>query len=225
SNGDGVTGNLSDDIRSDLGGFLITEKGEYSGRRTAPMTATPATAIKKSDIGRDLLVRLKQNTNEDSDKKQALATNEFSQRDEMVMNFHLDVPEVGGRREFTYEKELHLGTKFNKMVDDAEHARRVRLFLEGTRSMNDYANQARNAVSGEPTKALVILDTKMSRKAIRYFAMETTEEERANILKELDARGAKYFLGDDTDPDGDSVHEAFEKALKELNASTLVRPV
>jgi len=224
SNGDGISADLVKDLRSDLGGYLVTEKGEYSGRRTAPLTATPAVALKESRTGRDLLIRLRMNTDKDSSQKQALATNEYSQRDEMVMNFHLDVGEVGGIRKMTYEKEKHLSTQFDKIIDDTEHERRVRLFLEATRSMNDYANQARNAVSGEPNRVLIVLDTKMSRKGIRYFAHDTTEQERVNLLKELDARNASYFLGDDTQVEGLSVGEAYEKALATLNQATLFRP-
>ncbi|MEM9896862.1 MAG: DevR family CRISPR-associated autoregulator, partial [Bacteroidota bacterium] len=91
ANGDGPSTDIAKDLRSDLGGFLDTKKGDYSGRRTAPVSATPAVAKNRSSIGRDLLVRLKMNENSDSKKKQSLATNEFSVRDEMVMNFHLDV--------------------------------------------------------------------------------------------------------------------------------------
>ena len=224
SNGDGIPADIKKDLRSDLGGYLVTEKGEYSGRRTAPLTATPAVALQGSDVGRDLLIRLRMNPNADSEKKQALATNEYSQRDEMVMNFHLDVGEVGGLRKLTYEKEMHLATEFDKIIDDEEHSRRVGLFLEATRTMNDYANQARNAVSGEPNRVLIVLDTKMSRKAIRYFATETTDQERTNLLKELEARGAQYFLGDDTQDEGLSVAEAYEQALDTLQKAQLFRP-
>lgn len=224
SNGDGIPADIEKDLRSDLGGYLVTEKGEYSGRRTAPLTATPAVALQGSNVDRDLLIRLRMNPNADSEKKQALATNEYSQRDEMVMNFHLDVGEVGGVRKLTYEKEMHLATDFERIIDDAEHRRRVGLFLEATRTMNDYANQARNAVSGEPNRVLIVLDTKMSRKGIRYFASETTDQERANLLRELEARGAQYFLGDDTQERGLSVAEAYQQALEALNQATLFRP-
>ncbi len=225
SNGDGVPADIAKDIRSDLGGYLITETGEYSGRRTAPVTATPAVALEESKTVRDLLIRLRVNPDKGSEKKQALATNEFSQRDEMIMNFHLDVGEVGGIRLPKYEKEVHLSTKFEKLIDDAEHQRRIALFLEATRTMNDYANQARNAVSGEPNRVLIVLDTKLSRKAIRYFASETSEQEKIAILKELELRGASYFLGDDTMDEDLSVAEAYDKAFMALSQTTLFRPL
>lgn len=224
SNGDGPSTDISTDLRSDLGGYLDTNKGDYSGRRIAPISATPAVAQKRSSIGRDLLVRLKMNRDEGSTKKQALATNEFSVRDEMVMNFHLDVGMVGMKKLYEYDNEYHVGTKYISEISDDEHARRVRLFLESTGAMTDFANQARNAVSGEPHKVLIVLDTKFSRKAVRYFQTETTDEERKNILDELKSRGALVFLGDDTTSEGDSVAQAYAKALKELETNKLYRP-
>jgi CRISPR-associated protein Cst2 len=87
SNGDGTTNLIETDIRADLGGFLHTQQDSYSGRRTAPLTATPAVALEPSEIGRDLLIRLKVNETANS-RDQALATREFSQDDLMLMNFH-----------------------------------------------------------------------------------------------------------------------------------------
>lgn len=164
------------------------------------------------------------NQDEESTKKQALATNEFSERDEMVMNFHLDVGMVGMKKVYEYDNEYHIGTKYQSEINDDEHARRVKLFLESTGAMTDFANQARNAVSGEPHKVLIVLDTKHSRKAVRYFQEETTAEERLNILKELKARDALVFLGDDTNSEGDTVAEAYAKAMKELEGNQLYRP-
>lgn len=224
SNGDGPSTDIENDLRSDLGGFLDTNKGGYSGRRTAPISATPAVARKKSQIGRDLLIRLKMNQDTGSTKKQALATNEFSVRDEMVMNFHLDVGMVGMVKLFAYDNEYHVGTKYQSEISDEEHARRVRLFLEATGAMTDFANQARNAVSGEPHKVLIALDTKHSRKAVRYFLEETTDEERMNILEELKSRNAIVFHGDDTSANGDTVAEAYAKAMSALKTSELYRP-
>jgi CRISPR-associated protein Cst2 len=196
SNGDGVSNQIEKDIRADLGGFMHPNKGDYSGRRTAPLTVTPAVALDKSEVGRDLLVRLKQNP-EKTEQKQALATKEFSEKDLMHMNFFLDISSVGISTAFEYKKETHIDTKFFKHIKEVERRRRTELFLEATRSMNDYANQARNAVSGEPQKVLIVFDSKLSRKASRYFSANETE--KANILKELDARNAKYFLGNDTE--------------------------
>lgn len=223
ANGDAPTTNIDTDLRSDLGGFLDTNKGDYSGRRTAPISATPAVAIQPSDVGRDLLVRLKMDQGNDG-KKQALATNEFSQHDEMLMNFSLDVGGVGSVREFQYDQTVHVSTTFNHKIDEVEHARRCRLFLEATGSITDYANQARNAVSGEPNRVLIVLDPKHSRKAVRYWKAETTSQERESILAELKDRGALVFLGDDRSGDT-PVFQAYKDALAALEKNDLYRPV
>jgi len=220
SNGDGVTIVVEKDLRADLGGYLQTKKENYSGRRTAPLSATPAVAFDPSEVGRDLLIRLK--VNEGGDRDQALATREYSQEDLMLMNFFIDVGAVSIRKRFTYEDEMHLKTEYKKHVTEEERLRRIRLALEATASLTDYANQARNAVSGEPQRVLIVFDTKLSRKACRYF--RAGEAERANILKELEKRGAVCFFGDDTTSEGDSVAEAYEKAIGFLNENTLFDP-
>lgn len=220
SNGDGVTTIVEKDLRADLGGFLQTKKESYSGRRTAPLTATPAVALEPSEVGRDLLIRLKVNENKDT-RDQALATREYSQDDVMLMNFFIDVGAVSIRKDFTYEGEMHLATRYVKHVSEDERKRRIRLALDATNSLTDYANNARNATTGEPQKVLIVFDTKLSRKAARFFNAE--DAERQNIMKELEKRGAVYFYGDDTS-DSDSVFDAYEKALKFLDENKLFDP-
>lgn len=226
ANGDGPSTDVAKDLRSDLGGYLDTNKDDYSGRRTAPATATPGVALATSQVGRDLLVRLRMDESKDSGRKQALATNEYSQNDLMQMSFHLDVGAVGVTKAYEYKDEAHIATTYkNHLADqDGEHARRVRLFLDATRSITDYANQARNATTAEPQQVLIVLDTKMSRKAVRYFAPGTNDTEKGRILAELANRNALYFLGDDTNPDLDSVDEAYTKALAALGENKLYEP-
>jgi CRISPR-associated protein Cst2 len=219
SNGDGVTNRIEADLRADMGGFLHTNKGDYSGRRTAPLSATPAVAMEPSEVGRDLLVRLKQN--QGGEKDQALATREFSQSDIMQMNFFLDITTLSISKAFKYEKEFHVETMFIKHANEKERTRRVRLFLEATRSINDYANQARNAVSGEPQQVLITFDTKLSRKASRFFVAQEIEQQ--NILQELEERGAKCFIGNDVNGTT-SVAGAYKNALDLLSKSTLFDP-
>jgi CRISPR-associated protein Cst2 len=219
SNGDGISPFIEKDLRSDMGGFMHPSKGDYSGRRTAPISVTPAVAIDKSNVGRDLLVRIKIDQNEGS-RDQALATKEFSEYDLMHMNFFLDVSALSISKAFKYEGGFNIGTNYFKHADDAERLRRARLYLEGTRYMNDYASQARNAVSGEPQKVLIVFDPTLGRKASRYFVAD--EQEQKNILAELDAKDAKYFLGDDKT--GKSVQKAYDEALSFLNANSLFDP-
>lgn len=136
------------------------------------------------------------------------------------MNFFLDISALSISKAFEYKNSFNLGTKYFKHAGDDERKRRARLYLEATKSMNDYASQARNAVSGEPQKVLIVFDTILSRKASRYFV--GCEQEQQNILEELKARDAKYFLGDDTTKD--SVHKAYTEALDFLTSNTLYDP-
>jgi CRISPR-associated protein Cst2 len=215
SNGDGVTSKIEDDLRADLGGFMHPSQGNYSGRRTAPVSASFAVAVEESNVGRDLLTRVKQNPDEEAEQDQALTTNEFSQDDEMQMSFHLDVSALSISKRFEYSdestSERHVDTIRVPHAPPEERLRRAKLFVESTRFLTDYANQARKATTGEPQQALIVLDSRLSRKASRYFTM--SEAERENLLKELDARGAETFFGDDTTTDGLSVHEAYAQAL------------
>jgi CRISPR-associated protein Cst2 len=205
------------------------------------LSVTPAVAIGVSEVGRDLLIRIQNNVkgnhvysdgyiirdeetlkdaSDSESQKQALATKEFSEYDLMHMNFFLDISSLSVSKAFEYKKSFNLGTKYFKHANDNERKRRARLFLEATRSMNDYASQARNAVSGEPQKVLIVFDTILSRKASRYFI--AGEQEKKNIVEELNDRGAKYFLGDDTTEN--SVHKAYQEALEYLASNTLYDP-
>lgn len=220
SNGDGISNLVEKDLRADMGGFMHPSQGDYSGRRIAPLSVTPAVAINESEIGRDLLVRLRVDKSDDA-KDQALATKEYSEYDLMHMNFFLDVSSLSISKGFTYDKKgFNLGTHFFKHVDDVERMRRARLYIEATRMMNDYANQARNAVSGEPQSVLIVFDSILSRKACRYFT--ASEIEQKNILKELEARNAVYFIGDDKTEN--SVAIAYTNALKFLSENVLYDP-
>ncbi|MGD8781952.1 MAG: type I-PGING CRISPR-associated protein Cas7/Csp1 [Ignavibacteria bacterium] len=210
SNGDGIDNRIESNLRSDLGGFMDPNGGNYTGRRTSPLSVTPAIAQGESQIGRDLLLKLK-----NMDREHSLATREFSQMDLMVMNFFLDISSLSISKRFTYDDGgFHLETEYIKHVQENERKRRVKLFLEATRSITDYANQARNAACGEPQKVLIIFDTKLSRKASRYFQAE--EIEKTNIIAEIKDRKAQYFLGNDTQGDK-SVDKAYREALSLLN--------
>ncbi|QOR73285.1 type I-PGING CRISPR-associated protein Cas7/Csp1 [Cruoricaptor ignavus] len=216
SNGDGIGNAIELDIRADLGGFMHPNKGDYSGRRIAPLSVTPAVALEPSEIGRDLMLRLST-----MDRNNAVATREFSQGDMMHMNFSLDVGMVGVSKVFHYHDNFSFGSSYIQHIGLEEKLRRTKLFIDSTRMMNDYANQARNAVSGEPQQVLIVFDTKLSRKAARYFV--AGENEKQNILEELDAREAKYFAGNDISGEM-SVSQAYESALSFLNSENLYNP-
>ncbi|MDO4790318.1 MAG: type I-PGING CRISPR-associated protein Cas7/Csp1 [Porphyromonas sp.] len=217
SNADGITSSVEKDLRADLGGFMNPSKGGYTDRRIAPLSATYAVSLNESNVGRDLLVRIKYDANA---KEQAMATKEFSERDSMLMNFHLDVSALSVSKVFDYKETLNVGVKYFKHATEQERKRRVKLYLEATRMMNDYANQARNAICGEPEKVFIVFDEHLSRKAMRYFSAD--EQEKKNIIAELDSRNAKYFIGDDKTEN--SVNKAYNDAFAFLEANNLFDP-
>ncbi|MCO6461676.1 MAG: type I-PGING CRISPR-associated protein Cas7/Csp1 [Saprospiraceae bacterium] len=216
SNGDGIGNAIEVDLRADLGGFMHPNKGDYSGRRIAPLSVTPAIALEPSEIGRDLMLRLST-----LDRNNAVATREFSQGDIMHMNFFLDVTTLGISKIFHYNENFSIGSSYIQHITNEERKRRARLYIEATKMMNDYANQARNAISGEPQQVLIVFDTKMSRKSSRYFV--AGEIEKANLLKELKERESVYFLGDDTQGDK-SVAQAYKEAIDFLHNNYLYNP-
>lgn len=236
SNGDGISNSIEVDLRADMGGFMHPTAGSYSGRRTAPLTVTPAVATKASEITRDLTLRLQRNTKgeqlysdgyiikegeDNKERENAIATKEMSDSDVMIMNFFLDITTLSISKIFRYNGEYHVSTEYVKHVNEKERKRRVKLFLEATRSMTDFANQARNAVSGEPQKVLIVFDNKLSRKASRYF--EATAPEKTNLIAELKDRNAEVIIGDDT-AGVKSVNAAYNEVLDLLEKSTLFDP-
>jgi CRISPR-associated protein Cst2 len=214
STGDGTSFQVETDLRADLGGFLLTAVNGEAGRRTSPVSATPAVALEASHTVRDMLLRLST-----QDDNQNIATMEMSQSDRMAAAFSLDCAALSTSKRHTFEakatdKGLHVDTTVVQHATDAERLRRAALFLEATRYVTDYASQARNATTGEPQQVLIVLDPVHARKAARYF--RAPEAEQANLLAELDARGARYFEGDDRTAEGRSVHEAYAEALDTL---------
>lgn len=211
SSGDGTTHKVEIDLRADLGGFLLTDVEGEGGRRTAPVSATPAVALDESDTVRDLLLRL---NNQSGDNN--IATMETSQHDRMRMAYSLDCTSLSTSVQHEYEapengdQGMHVGTTHVRHVDEEERERRAHLFLEATRFVTDYASQSRNSATGEPEEVLIVLDPRISRKATQFFSME--EAQQKNVLDELESRNARYFRGDDTTHEGLSVHDAYEKA-------------
>jgi CRISPR-associated protein Cst2 len=211
SNADGITNDIAHDLRADLGGYMHTSEGENSERRTGALSVTIAVAKNESQVKNDLINRVAIYPERDP----ALATKEFSQHDEMIMNFYLDLNILGITENPTYNDGWNVSIDYiDHIQNDVERKRRARLFLQATSLMNDYANQSRNAVCGEPEKVIIVFDTIGSRKACRYFSTDK-EEVKSNIIKELDTRQAKYFTGDDTTTE--SVYEAYKKAIAYLN--------
>lgn len=218
SNADGITEDLANDLRADLGGYMHTEEGSQSSRRIGALSVTIAVAKEESHVKNDLINRVATNP----EGAPTIATKEFSEHDDMIMNFYLDMNTLSVTEKPRYEGGLNVKVDYETHgISKKERKRRVKLFLQATALMNDYANQSRNAVCGEPQQVIIVFDTIASRKASRYWEAECIE--RNNIIKELKGRGAQIFIGDDKTEK--SVFEAYTEAYKELENSTLYDPV
>lgn len=218
SNADGISEDLLHDLRADLGGYMHTEQGSLSTRRTGSLSVTMAVAKEESNVKNDLVNMVAINP----DKNPTIATKEFSQHDDMIMNFYLDMNTLSVTENPDYSNNYNIIVNYDGHgISKAERMRRVKLFLQSTAMMNDYANQSRNAVCGEPRQVIIVFDTIASRKASRYWEADCIE--RNNIIKELKGRDAKIFIGDDKTEN--SVFDAYTEAYKELKSSTLYDPV
>lgn len=194
SNADGISDDLANDLRADLGGYMRPRGEAYLGKRVSPVSATFAIAKEPSRVFVDLLQR---KTDRDT-TEMAIAQREVSERDEMVYAFHLDVDAVGTRHTDTYDKDgIHLRKNHYAFISKEEKLRRVKLFVEATRRLLAYSHSARNANSGEPSEVYIVLDTVNSRKATRLLDPKTSPQAKKNLLCELAARGAKVFHGDE----------------------------
>jgi CRISPR-associated protein Cst2 len=220
SNGDGVSGDIAKDLRSDLGGYMLPKKKDVgkSKRRRAPVSATMATAIEESNVGLDLLLRLLGDEDADAEK-QALASREFSQEDEMEFSFHIQTEMVGVSVEPVYENNAHVRNEIVSHIGQEEKIRRIKLALEATRFLNDYANAARNMTSAEPFEVYITLDTVLSRDPAGLFAPGTTDKQKENLVKAVEARGGVVIHGNNR---GDfSVEDAYRKALEAIEEKGL----
>jgi len=219
ANADGITDNLRNDLRADLGGYMQPKGEAYLGKRMSPVSATFAIAKEPSQVFVDLLQR----KSERDAKDMTIAQREVSAYDEMVYALHLDVDAVGVRHTDRYDKNNHVEKKTYAFIDKEEKRRRIRLFLEAAGQLTAFSHSARNANSAEPNEVFIVLDTRHSRKAIRLLHPKTTPQERENILAELKSRGAQVFHGNDKTKQT-PVKAAFDQALEALKTAELNHP-
>jgi len=219
SPGTATTHYVEDDLRADLGGFFQTDFTSLgdAGRRTAPLSATPAVAAERSETLRDLLLQIKK----DSDS-QNIATMEMSQSDVMHATFSLDCTSLSTSTRYKLDavsdsdnsRGIRVGEEVIAHASPEERLRRAQLMLRATRFINAHSSQARNLSSQEPRRVLIVLDTVLSRKGARFFQMSTKEQDA--YREEVAARGAHLFEGDDQG--NTSVESAYAGAMDVLTS-------
>lgn len=196
SPGSATPPSVETDLRADLGGFLQTSLDGDEARRMAPLSAAPAVAKEKSDTLKDLLLRFDMEGNEPSPVNM-----ETSEADLMHAAYSLDCTALSTTTRFDLDpleggdRGLCTDTYTVAHAEPEERLRRAKLFLQSTRFVNAHASQARNMTSLEPTRVFVALDTRISRKAARFFDM--SERRKAVVREEIHDRGGETFVGND----------------------------
>jgi len=220
SNGDGATGDIKNDLRSDLGGYMRTIDKSYAMRRTSPIHTKYAVANNSSDFFDDLFVRFKQDVStqsEDGKKhdEQRINTKTYSHKDFINFALSLECKHLSSTNYFTYTDGKHLSTISYKHVDEDERKRRAELFILATQYLEGWANQSRNAVENSPKDVFISFNTNSEH--IDFFNL--SDKQRENLLKKLDSNNVKYFIGSD---DSDfSVDDAYKAAKQHLSTIDL----
>jgi len=227
SNGDGATGDIVMDLRSDLGGYMITSDKNYSNRRTSPISVAYAVSENKSNFFDDLFVRFKMDKKDKKDKKASNETDEkhnkqrinnktYSEKDIIGLSFALDCKYLSASEYFTYSDGRNLSSVMYNHVDEVERLRRVRMYIDSTKFLEGWANQSRNAIVNTPIEVFISFNT--NSEFINYYNLNNTQ--RASLLKRLDNDGIRYFIG--SDDSEYSVSDAYNDALLYLNSVEMV---
>ncbi|MFW6243074.1 MAG: hypothetical protein ACOC2W_02850, partial [bacterium] len=212
SAGDMKTGDLKKDIVSDLGGFMITEKGKDSHKRKSPLDVGFAISKERSNYYDDLFVRFKNFENDNEKEDQRINSKTFSEKDIIPINYRLSVDEVGTTKHFEIEDNKFVKQFDVLRISNDEKMNRLVYFIESTNGLSGLANTSRNAVVDVPRKWFIAFDSvKQFRK---YFEMG--EDEKKVYLEDLNRRGVVYFEGDFEKKSGLSVEESVEKAVEYL---------
>lgn len=203
STGDSLTGDIVNDLRSDFGGYMLTtseteeepEEGKKAKKvkkgknekRSSPLRVSFAQAKKKSSYFDDLFVRFKNDESKEDNAKQRINTKVFSQHDEFVFNYQLNVDELGRKKEFEIVDGSFVSEKNTLQYSEEEKLFRLELFLNSVSELKGLANQSRNAVENTPKK--IFISFAKDRRFVNYFNYDETEKN--NYLAE------KVFIGDD----------------------------
>jgi CRISPR-associated protein Cas7/Csp1 len=210
--GDMKTGDLTNDIVSDLGGYMITEKNKDSSTRKSPLDVSFAISKESSNYFDDLFVRFKNFENKNDKEDQRINSKTFSEKDIIPVNYRLSTDEVGTTKHFEIEDNKFVKQFDVLRISNEEKLNRIIYFIESTNGLSGLANTSRNAVENTPKKWFIAFDyVKQFRK---YFEM--TEDEKKVYLEDLNKRNIKYFEGDSEKKCGLSVEEAVENAVKYL---------
>jgi CRISPR-associated protein Cst2 len=232
SNGDGISGNITLDLRSDFGGYMHTADKTRGVVRKSALDTVYATAL--NDIVRysDTMLRLEHPDN--SSEKAKVKTDDddidrnnlqrfmiksgYSVSDIFSFGYILDMTRLSSTERCVYESGRNLSKFYEKHVTEDERVRRTHLFIDSTSSLIGMANQSGNLVDNTPLEVFIVFNHDYNSKHINFFRM--TETERSNYLDELRDKGVKYFYGNDNS--SVSVYKAYKAAHEYLETVKLL---
>lgn len=205
-----TTCDITNDIRADIKGFMLPEDFR---KRMAPISIGVVRSINNnlSSIIMDLLVNFKSN------QDNSMVNREISVNDAMLFNMSIDAERVSVTDDI-FNVSQATKTAKRLVVSHLPEDRRKKRVINIVKCfyfLNSFANQTRNAVNGSPNLVMIVLDPMHSRKAFDYW--EGDDNVKQSIVSELNARGAKYFIGDDAKKYSKlSASEAYDQAIAYL---------
>jgi CRISPR-associated protein Cst2 len=214
--GDGKTGDISKDIVSDLGGYMITEKNSKSRTRKSPINVSFSVAKNVSEYFDDLFVRFSNFESSKDNEKQRINTQTYSVKDVFSFNYQLNCDEVGVEKYVRINDNIFLKEVQLLCIPNDEKIKRIGYFIQSINGLVGLANTSRNAVEDTPKNIFIAFDTK--RKFVKYF--DLTENEKVVYIDDLKKRGITYFIGDSEKKCGVSVDEVIEKSLNYIKNNT-----
>lgn len=224
STSDSITGDIINDIRSDLGGFMITEgkktkKNEEgkeikeagsSTKRVSPLKVAFSFSREQSNYFEDLFVKFS-NTDDKSDQR--INNRSYSLRDVVDVNTQLNIDEVGREKRFNIVDKKFIKEENKLLITEEEKINRLKLFLLSVGELKGLANFSRNATNNTPDR--IFISFAENRKFVKYFQMTTMQQQ--NYLKTLEP--GSYFIGDDNS--NYSVNDAITDSIEWLKNNTV----
>jgi CRISPR-associated protein Cas7/Csp1 len=205
--GDMKTYDITNDIVSDLGGYMNTDN---LSKRKSPIDVSFAISKEKSNYFDDLFVRFENFSTGNDKEKQRINNKTYSEKDIIPINYRLNVDEVGTTKHYHIDNNIFVKEVSVLRISETEKINRILSFIEATTGLNGLANQSRNAVDNTAKKWFIAFDSVKQFK--KYFEM--TEKEKSVYLEDLKKRNVIYFEGDCEKNTGLSVNDAFEKCVE-----------
>jgi CRISPR-associated protein Cst2 len=229
SNGDGISGNISKDIRSDLGGFMHPQENVHSRGREGILKSTYSRAHNDITYFSDTMLRLEHPDNTSAKTKTKKETGDekvdrnnlqrilekpgFSVSDRISFGSLLDISLLSSTERCVYDGGRNLKRYIEKHVSEDERVRRAHMYIDATNNLKGMANQTSHMVDSTAQEVFIVFNHDVNSRHINFFRMSETE--KSNYLRRLNKKGVKYFYGNNNEEF--SVDDAYDAAHEYLS--------